>query len=66
MSDKESNKSQNLSDIYSTTYKFFGIPVFSITKSLVLDEKALYGRMEKKFEKRMTKALDKTLGSKNA
>lgn len=63
MSDKKDKKLKNDFDIQSTTYKLFGIFAFSITKRLVIDEDALYKRMEKRFEKNMTKAIDKVMGT---
>ena len=66
MEDQEENKKKSLPDFHSTTIRLFGIPIFSITKTLSIDEAGLYARMEDRFEKKMTKALEKTLVKNNA
>ena len=52
MDKKEENKKKSLPDFHSTTIRLFGIPIFSITKTLSIDEAALYVRMEDRFEKK--------------
>lgn len=59
MSSKKQKNKPELKDVLSTTVKIFGIPVFSITKKLTIDEDALYGNLAKRFEKDMITALDK-------
>lgn len=66
MAKKKAPKKNILSDFHSTTIKLFGIPIFTIKKTLSIDEAELYSRLEKKFERNMTKALEKAVGKTNA
>lgn len=59
MGSKKTDKKPELKDILSTTIRIFGIPVFSITKKLIIDEDAMYKRLAGRFEKDMLNALDK-------
>ncbi len=46
----------------TTSIKIFGIPIFSITRYIEVDEEALYKKMEDRFQKSMTKAIEKAQG----
>ena len=46
----------------TVVYRLFGIPVWSVTRTV--DEAALYERMRERFRAEMETALDKALGEK--
>ena len=50
------------SNISTTTIKILGIPVYSVTTNIEVDEDALYQKMEDRFQKSMTKAIEKAPG----
>ena len=50
------------SNISTTTIKILGIPVYSVTTNIEVDEDALYKKMEDRFQKSMTKAIEKAQG----
>ena len=50
------------SNISTTTIKILGIPVYSVTTNIEVDEDALYEKMENRFNKKMTEAIKKAQG----
>ena len=58
----EESKKTRSSNICSTSIRILGIPVFSITRNIEVDEDALYKKMEDRFQKSMTKAIEKAQG----
>ena len=58
----EENKKPISGNISTKTIKILGIPVYSITTNIEVDEDALYKIMEDRFQKSMTKAIEKAQG----
>jgi hypothetical protein len=58
----EENKKVISANISTTTIKILGIPVYSIKTNIEVDEDALYKKMEDRFQKSMTKAIEKAQG----
>ena len=54
------------SNISTTTIKILGIPVYSVTTNIEVDEEALYKKMEDRFQERMISAYDKAKVKQNA
>jgi len=62
MADKKKKKKNDFI-INEITYRVFGIPVFSIIRTV--DEDLLYKKMENRFENAMSRAIDKKLSGIN-
>ena len=58
----EENKKGTSSNISTTTIRILGIPVYSVMTNIEVDEDALYKKMEDRFQKSMTKAIEKAQG----
>ena len=58
----EENKKVISANISTTTIKILGIQVYSIKTNIEVDEDALYKKMENRFQKSMTKAIEKAQG----
>ena len=58
----EENKKITSGNISKKTICILGIPVYSVTKNIEVDEDALYKKMEDRFQKSMTKAIEKAQG----
>lgn len=64
MADKKKKKSVKKEfTVNEITYRILGIPVFS--KTITVDEDLLYKKMESRFERAMSNALDKKLPVNN-
>ena len=50
------------SNISITSIKILGIPVYSVTTNIEVDENALYEKMSSRFQEDMTKAIEKAQG----
>lgn len=48
------------------TVKILGISIYSVAVDVEVDEESLYNIMEKRFEEKMIKALDKAQGKIDA
>ena len=58
----EENKKITSGNISTTTIRILGIPVYSVTTNIEVDEDALYQKMENRFNKKMTEAIKKAQG----
>lgn len=58
----EESKKLIPSNICSTSIRILGIPVFSITRNIEIDEDVLYEKMSSRFQESMTKAIEKAQG----
>ncbi len=58
----EENKKITSGNISKKTICILGIPVYSVTKNIEVDEDALYRKMENRFNKKMTEAIKKAQG----
>ena len=55
----EENKKITSGNISKKTIYILGVPVYSVTKNIEVDEDALYEKMENRFNKKMTEAIKK-------